>query len=100
MATAAWIGGLAATLSVVSFTPQAWKIIKDRHTEGLSVAACSLTCAGFVLWTCYGLLRGDPAIIVPNAICLLLSGFILALVLLPAHKTASIAEAIEPPTDD
>jgi hypothetical protein len=30
------IGSLAATASTVSFAPQAWKIIKSRHTADIS----------------------------------------------------------------
>ena len=100
MTTTAWIGGFAAVLSVVSFTPQALKIIRERQTQGLSAVTYGLTCAAFALWTTYGILTGNPAIIVPNSICLLLSGFIFVLVLLPDHKTAAIAKAIDPAAED
>ena len=100
MTTAAWIGSLAAILSVASFTPQAWKIIRERQTQGLSAATYALTCAGFALWAVYGMLNGDPAIIVPNSICLLLAAFILLLILLPDRQTAAITEAIKPVADD
>jgi MtN3 and saliva related transmembrane protein len=100
MTTAAWIGSMAALLSVVSFTPQAWKIIRERRTSGLSAAAYGLTCAAFAFWAAYGVLKGDPAIIVPNGICLLLAAFILLLILLPDRQTAAIAKAIEPAADD
>jgi MtN3 and saliva related transmembrane protein len=100
MTIALWIGSLAATLSVASFTPQAWKIIRERRTQGLSAATYGLTCAAFVLWTAYGIVRGDWAIIVPNSICLLLSALILVLILLPDRQTAALAKAIEPAADD
>jgi MtN3 and saliva related transmembrane protein len=100
MTTAAWIGSLAAILSVISFTPQAWKIIRERQTRGLSATTYGLTCAAFALWAVYGMLKGDPAIIVPNGICLLLAAFILLLILLPDRQTAAIAKAIEPVADD
>lgn len=100
MTSAAWIGGLAAVVSVASFTPQAWKIIKDRHTHGLSPGAHWLTCAAFVLWTAYGIVKGDWAIIVPNGVCLLFSALILALILLPDRQTEALARAIEPDRDD
>lgn len=99
MTTAAWIGGLAAIISVASFTPQAWKIIKARNAEGLSSFTYALTCVGFALWISYGVLRGDWAIIVPNSICLLLAGFILCLILLPERKTEAVARAVDPAAD-
>ena len=100
MSIAAWVGGVAAAVSVASFTPQAWKIIKERHTAGLSAATYGLTCIGFVLWVSYGVLRGDWAIIVPNSICLALSGFILFLILLPDEKTEKVARAVDPAAHD
>jgi MtN3 and saliva related transmembrane protein len=93
MATA--IGGLAALCSVASFTPQAWRIIRERRTEGLSAAMYALTATGFVLWTSFGALRGEWPIIIPNAICLLLSCFILVLILLPQRQTEAVAEALD-----
>ncbi len=99
MSTAAWIGSLAAIISVASFTPQAWKIIKERHTQGLSAFTYVLTCVGFTLWISYGVLRGDWAIIVPNSICLLLAAFILLLILLPEQKTEQVARAVDSASD-
>jgi len=49
-------GWLATLASVVSFTPQAWKIIKTRHTADLSAAMYAVTVTGFALWTVYGVL--------------------------------------------
>lgn len=92
---AVWIGGLAAIASVASFTPQAWRIIKDRRTDGLSAAMYALTCVGFALWTSFGVLKGEWAIIVPNSICLVLSAFILILILLPPRQTKAVAEALD-----
>ena len=100
MNIAAWVGGLAAVASVASFTPQAWKIIKERRTDGLSSTMYALTCVGFTLWVGYGVLRDDWAIIVPNSICLLLSAFILTLILLPQDKTAAVARAVDPQADN
>jgi MtN3 and saliva related transmembrane protein len=95
MDIAAWVGGIAAAASVSSFAPQAWRIIKDRRTDGLSAAMYMLTCFGFALWTVFGVLKGEWAIIVPNSICLALAGFILLLILLPDRKTAAVAEALD-----
>ena len=39
------VGTVGACASVASFTPQAWKIIRDRSTKGLSLAMFALTCS-------------------------------------------------------
>lgn len=90
------VGAVAAAASVASFTPQAWKIIRERRTQGLSAGMYALTAFGFLCWTVYGVLRGGWTIIIPNGICLLLSAFILAMILLPPRKTRAVAERLDP----
>jgi|GEM_PF-110141 len=90
------VGALASIASIVSFTPQAWRIIKTRDVKGLSAATYSITVAGFVLWTTYGILLGKWPLIVTNLVCLLLSLFILVMVLLPRHKRDRVADAVDP----
>ena len=89
-------GWLATLASVVSFTPQAWKIIKTRHTADLSAAMYAVTVTGFALWTVYGVLLGQLPLILTNALCLLLSGFILVMKLLPRREKEAIADALDP----
>jgi len=86
----------AATLSMVSYIPQAWSIIRDRNTEGISLKMYLITVAGFITWLAYGILQGQWAIIVQNVICLFLSAFILTMKLLPQPKTEAVADAIAP----
>lgn len=93
---AAVIGSLAALASMVSFSPQAWKIIRSRRTDGLSPATYSITVAAFALWICYGVLIGEWPLIVSNGICLLLSGFILLMTLLPQAQKNDVAKQIDP----
>ena len=45
------LGSLAAIASTVSFTPQAWKIIRTRDTDAISAPMYALTVVGFALWT-------------------------------------------------
>lgn len=90
------VGTLGAIASVASFTPQAWKIIRERKTEGLSLGMFALTAFGFACWTAFGFLKGEWALIIPNAICLGLSSFILVMIALPARKTAEVAQQIDP----
>jgi MtN3 and saliva related transmembrane protein len=90
------IGSAAALASTISFTPQAWKIIKSRHTHDISAGMYTLTVCGFALWTAYGVLLGQWPLIVTNGVCLALSGFILIMTLLPRSKKEVVAHALAP----
>ena len=86
----------AASLSMVSYVPQAWGIIRTRSTEGVSLKMYVITVCCFVLWLIYGILVGQWPIIVQNVICLMLSVFILTMKLLPKRRTAELAAALDP----
>jgi MtN3 and saliva related transmembrane protein len=96
MDAAAIVGALATLASTTSFVPQAWKIIRTRDTRAISTGMYAVTVLGFSLWLAYGLLLGQWPLIVTNAICLLLSGFILAMKRLPKRKRQAVAEALDP----
>ena len=84
----------AATLSMISFVPQAWAIIKSRNTDGISVKMYLITVTGFVTWLIYGILLSQWAIIVQNIICLVLSSFILTMKLLPQKQKEAVADSV------
>ncbi len=84
----------AATLSMVSYVPQAWTIIRSRSTDGISLKMYLITVAGFITWLIYGVLMRQPAIIVQNIICLALSSFILTMKLLPQPQKEVVADKI------
>ncbi len=86
----------AATLSMVSYVPQAWAIIRSRSTDGISLKMYLITVTGFVAWLVYGILLGQWAIIVQNVICLCLSAFILTMKLLPQRDKDKVAAALDP----
>jgi MtN3 and saliva related transmembrane protein len=92
------VGFCAAAASVASFFPQAWKIIKSRETENLSAPMYVLTSIGFALWLIFGVARGEWALILPNALCLAATLFILLMILAPARTTAALAEKLDPET--
>lgn len=91
-----YVGAAAAICSTASFAPQAWKIIKTRDTESISGKTYALTVAAFALWLSYGVMRGDWALILPNAICLALAGFILTMKHLPRRKKEAVADRLDP----
>lgn len=89
------IGAAAAMCSMLSFAPQAWKVVASRDVRGLSAKTYGLTVGAFALWLSYGLARGDWALIVPNLACLLLSAFSMAMIIMPRPVRNATADAIE-----
>jgi MtN3 and saliva related transmembrane protein len=94
--TATLVGSLAALASTTSFMPQAWKIIRTRDTSAISAGMYAVTVTGFSLWLAYGLLLGQWPLIVTNGVCLALSGFILAMKLLPRRQREVVSDALDP----
>jgi MtN3 and saliva related transmembrane protein len=72
------ISYLAATLTTTSFLPQAILTIKTKDTEGLSLGMYGMFTLGVLCWLIYGIHIADEAIIVANAITLILAGTILS----------------------
>ena len=67
------IGSAAATLTTVSFVPQALKTFRTRDVSGISLGMYSLFATGVALWLIYGLMLGEAPIYVANAITLALA---------------------------
>ena len=74
-----WIGYLAATLTTMSFVPQAWLIFKTRDVRGISLGMYSAFTAGISLWLAYGILISAWPIVIANSITLLLAAGILGM---------------------
>lgn len=96
MEPAVIFGWLATAASTISFVPQAWKIIRTRETEDISLLMYAVTVFGFACWTTYGALLGKWPIIVTNSICFTLSAFILVMKLLPKREKDAVADALDP----
>jgi len=88
------LGTLAAILTIVGFVPQAWRIIKTRNTKDLATGMWICSTISFALWTAYGAFLGKWPIIIPNAICCVLAGFILTMKLLPHDQREQVAEKV------
>lgn len=71
------VGTGAAICSMTSFTPQLFKIWKERDASSVSLRMFLLTVTGFALWTAYGVLLKSWPITGSNIVCLLLSAGIL-----------------------
>ncbi|MFM7651413.1 MAG: SemiSWEET transporter [Vulcanococcus sp.] len=71
------LGYVAASLTTLSFIPQAIKTLRSGDTSAISLRMYVLFTAGIALWGIYGLLTGDGPLIVANAITLVSAGLIL-----------------------
>jgi MtN3 and saliva related transmembrane protein len=71
------LGYVAASLTTLSFIPQAIKTLRTGDTRGISLRMYALFTAGIALWGIYGLLTGDGPLIAANAITLIAAGLIL-----------------------
>jgi len=91
-----FVGAAAALASMVSFAPQAFKIIRTRDVSSISAAAYCVTVAAFALWLTYGALKMDWPLIATNGVNLALSAFILTMKLLPQPKREKVADALDP----
>ena len=82
----AWLGYLAASLTTLSFVPQALLTLRTRDVHGISASMYSLFTLGVALWLAYGLALGEWPIIAANAVTLALSATILAVKVLEDRK--------------
>jgi MtN3 and saliva related transmembrane protein len=73
------VGTGAALLSMSSFAPQIVKIWRERDASSVSLRMYLVTVSGFCLWIAYGVLIASWPVAVSNAICLAMSGAVLAL---------------------
>ena len=74
-----WMGFVAATLTTLSFVPQAAKIIRSRRTQDVSLWMYLAFTVGIVFWLAYGILLDSWPMIIANVITLALSLTILCL---------------------
>lgn len=73
------IGYLAASLTTLSFVPQAWHTFRTRDVSGISLGMYGAFTGGVALWLVYGLLLGAWPVVVANAITLALASAILVM---------------------
>lgn len=73
------VGTAAGLCSMASFTPQLFKIWREKDASSISLRMYIVTVTGFTLWIVYGVLLTSFPVIVTNSVCLVLSGAILAL---------------------
>lgn len=62
-----WLGALTATLLGV---PQAWRLIRTRNIEGLSLVAWQANLVINIGWTVHGIVLSQWNMIIPNALAM------------------------------
>jgi Uncharacterized conserved protein len=72
------IGNIAAILTTLSFLPQALQVIRTKNTEGISLGMYAMFVLGVFLWSLYGYIIGDMAILVSNIITFTFASVILS----------------------
>lgn len=75
--TADLVGGIAATLTTVSFVPQAWRVLKTGDTAAISLTMYAMFVVGIALWEAYGLMIGSLPVIASNIVTFALASVIL-----------------------
>jgi MtN3 and saliva related transmembrane protein len=73
------LGLLAGGLTTASLIPQVVKIWKTRSAKDVSLKMFIAFCTGVGLWLAYGFIKGELAIIIANAVTLLLGSAILVM---------------------
>jgi MtN3 and saliva related transmembrane protein len=73
------IGAAGATLTTICWLPQALKVIREKETKALSLAASAAFTCGVALWLVYGLAIENWPLIISNALTFLLASVILAM---------------------
>jgi len=80
------VGYIAATLTTLSFAPQAWLTFRTRDVSGISLGMYSAFTLGVALWLAYGWMVGAWPIVVANGITLLLAMTILGMKLVYGRR--------------
>ena len=68
--TADLIGYVAATLTTISFFPQALKTLRSKDTNSISLRMYLLFTTGVMFWSIYGWMVGDRPVLIANLITL------------------------------
>lgn len=71
------IGYMAATLTTLSFVPQAMHSFRTKDVSGVSLGMYSIFTLGIALWLVYGLMIGAWPIVIANIITLALASLII-----------------------
>lgn len=77
--TGEWIGYVAATMTTLSFVPQALHTLRTRDTRSISLGMYVVFTVGVACWFFYGIVLTSWPMIVSNLVTLGLSSIILVM---------------------
>lgn len=77
--TGEWLGYVGATLTTLSFLPQAIKTIRSKDTRGISLGMYAAFTVGVAFWLGYGIVLHSWPMIVSNIVTFALSATILGM---------------------
>lgn len=89
------LGYLAAIFTTAANLPQAYKMIKNRSTESISVVTYLMLTLGNALWLTYGIIKEDFPLIVSNTISTALCIIILILKSISKQKLKTLSDKIK-----
>lgn len=73
------LGYAAATLTTVSFVPQAWRTFKTKDVSGISLRMYGIFTAGVAVWLAYGIVLRETPMMVANSLSLVLACAVLVM---------------------
>jgi MtN3 and saliva related transmembrane protein len=73
------LGYLAATLTTISFVPQAWRTFRTKDVSGISTRMYSVFTLGVAVWLAYGIVLGEVPMIFANSTTLVLACAVLVM---------------------
>ena len=73
------IGYIAATLTTLSFFPQALKTLRSRDTKSISLRMYILFTSGVMFWTIYGWSVDDGPVLIANLVTLVPAVIVLSI---------------------
>ena len=82
------IGYAAASLTTISFFPQAVKTLRSGDTHSISLGMYSLFTAGVMLWSIYGLIVADGPVLIANLITLIPAAVVLQRKIAAKHSSS------------
>jgi len=80
------LGYLAATLTTVSFVPQAWRCFRTKDVSGISTRMYSVFTVGVAVWLAYGVVLGEVPMMIANSTTLVLACAVLVMKLRYGRK--------------
>jgi len=65
------------------------RMLRERSSREVSLGYFTILLIGFLLWICYGSAAGIPALVIPNAVALLVGTTVIIVALRLRRRTAT-----------